>query len=204
MILASHNSWTFLPVKHWYQKPIAFTAKCQSVGIQTQYTEYGIRCFDLRVNFDKRGILQVVHNNIVYKYTLVDLYADLAWLNTKFTDILIRVLLDVRTKKALTEEQRLDFQSFCHHIEGTYPNIQFFSGRNLYDWNIEYQFHKVGTEGSVYFEEPTIADLYASVAPPKLIDDWLPCLYARLHNRKNLATPHCEDIVMIDFVNIGR
>lgn len=199
-ILASHNSWTYLPVKHWYQKPIAFTAKCQSVDIQTQYTEYGIRCFDLRVRFDKMGVLQVVHGHVVYDYTPKALYNDLLWLNDH-QDCLVRVLLDIRTKKSLTEEQKIDFQTFCAYIEKTYPNIQFFSGRNLYDWKIEYKFREMPS-GTTYFEEPSIADLYASVAPPKLIDDWLPCLYARLHNRKNLATPHCEDIVMIDFVNI--
>ena len=63
MILGSHNSWSYLPVKQWYFTPFAFTARCQSIDIRTQYEKYGVRCFDLRVRFDK-------NTGIVYSIVL--------------------------------------------------------------------------------------------------------------------------------------
>lgn len=30
MILGSHNSWSYLPVRKWWMRPIAFMARCQS------------------------------------------------------------------------------------------------------------------------------------------------------------------------------
>ena len=53
MILGSHNSWSYLPPKHWWMWPIHFMAKCQRVDIREQYEKYGVRCFDLRVRWKK-------------------------------------------------------------------------------------------------------------------------------------------------------
>ena len=41
MIIGSHNSWSYLPPKHWWMRPFAFMARCQSCDIQAQYEKYG-------------------------------------------------------------------------------------------------------------------------------------------------------------------
>jgi hypothetical protein len=38
---------------------------------------------------------------------------------------------------------------------------------------------------------------------PRIIDDWWPWLYAKIHNKKNRLRNYKEDILLIDFVNIG-
>ena len=53
MILGSHNSWSYLPPKHWWMWSFHFMAKCQRVDIREQYEKYGVRCFDLRVRWKK-------------------------------------------------------------------------------------------------------------------------------------------------------
>ena len=43
MILGSHNSWSYLPPKHWWMWPFHFMAKCQRVDIREQYEKYGVK-----------------------------------------------------------------------------------------------------------------------------------------------------------------
>ena len=78
MILGSHNSWSYLPPRRWWMRPIAFMAKCQRVDIRTQYERYGVRCFDLRVRFNKYGLGIVAHGIVEYCFTASKIYEDLA------------------------------------------------------------------------------------------------------------------------------
>ena len=189
MKLASHNSWSYLKPLKWWMKLLRFTARCQDVDIQTQYSKYGVRCFDLRIKFNK-GKIQVVHNHIVYDITLVELLDSLAWLNKK-KNVAVRILLDVRSKKQYTPEQCSLFNDFCKSIEEKYKNIKFWEGRNLYDWKVEYEFSYC----------PTVKGAYSSVCSPRLIDDWWPRLYAKINNKKVLQEDTDKDYLMIDFVN---
>lgn len=191
MILGSHNSWSFLPVKKWWMKPIAFTARCQRVDIQAQY-DLGVRCFDLRVRFDGNGLVSVAHGMIEYTYTAADIHMDLRWLN-KMGDCCIRVIHEVRSAKQYKSRDIHRFRSFCSAIEHDYRYIHFWCGRNLFCWGYDYHFSGA---------EPTCEERYASVSPPRLIDDWWPWLYARLHNRKILREGTDKEILLIDYVDI--
>lgn len=192
MILGAHNSWTFMKPKHLWMRLIAFTAKCQNENILSQYTNYNIRCFDLRVRFNKIGILKVVHGMVEYDYTYQQLVADLRFLSKQKDKVYVRILLDVRSARKYTMDQMLYFKSFCKQMEIGFPKIAFFGGTNLYDGRANYNF-KV---------EPSLDDKYASVALPKLLDDWWPWLYARRKNKENLAAGTDKDILLFDFVEI--
>lgn len=191
MILGSHNSWSYLPVRKWWMKPIAFTARCQSVDIKKQY-EMGVRCFDLRVRFNKYGLGVVVHGIVEYCYTASKIYEDLAWLNEK-GDCCVRVIHEVRSAKQYKSRDIHRFRSFCSVIEHDYRYIHFWCGRNLFCWGYDYRFSGA---------EPTCEERYASVCAPKLIDDWWPWLYARLHNRKILRDGTDKEILLIDYIDI--
>ena len=52
MILGSHNSWSYLTPRKWWMKLFRFVAQCQDYDIKTQYEQFGVRCFDLRLKFD--------------------------------------------------------------------------------------------------------------------------------------------------------
>lgn len=189
MILGSHNSWSYLPPRKSWMKPIAFTAKCQNVDIKTQYEKYNVRCFDLRVKFDKKGNPIIAHGIIEYT-TNENITSDLTWLNNK-RDVYVRVILEARNKKDYDIGKKY-FARFCGALEYYFYNIYFWCGRNLYNWKEDYDFHF----------KPTCEERYSSVCKPKLIDDWYPKLYAKKNNKDNIKQGTDKQILLIDFVNI--
>ena len=66
-ILGSHNTMSYLTPRNWFYKLIAFTARCQSKSIQEQYEKYGVRLFDLRFRFNKKGEIYFAHGTVEYK-----------------------------------------------------------------------------------------------------------------------------------------
>jgi hypothetical protein len=189
MIIGSHNSWSYLPPKKWWMKLIAFTARCQSDNIVEQYTYDGVRCFDLRVRFkDDKPI--VAHGIIEYDISEKDLFESLEYLNLK-GDVFVRILHEVRTKKQYTEEAVENFVDFIIKLQTRFTNIRFWCGKNLYNWETDYEFPcKLSCE-----------EKYASVCPPKLIDNWYPRWFAKENNKEILSQEHNVDFLMIDFVN---
>lgn len=189
MILGSHNSWSYLPVKRWWMKPIAFMARCQSVDIQEQY-ELGVKCFDLRVRFDKDKLI-LVHGIIEYDYDITELFSNLRWLDNQGL-CYIRILHDVRNKRQFKNSDSVEFCRVCSMLEKSYTHIRFWCGRNLYDWNKNYDF-------GIY---PTCEEKYGSVSGRKWLYAWWPWLYARLHNKTIRVKETDKKILLIDYVNI--
>lgn len=189
MKLGSHNSWSYLTPKKWWKRPFAFLARCQDDDIQAQYLLHGVRCFDLHLKF--KGIDPiVVHNKMEYKITEQELLEQIKWLDNK-GDVAIRVLLDVRTKKAYTPEQVEQFINYCALLEKYLINIKFWCGRNLYNYNVNYEF--------AY--KPTCEEVYSSVCTPMFIDDWYPRHFAKYHNHDIITAGTSKDYLLIDFVN---
>lgn len=191
MMLGSHNSWSFLPVRKWWMKPLAFMARCQSVDIRKQY-ELGVRCFDLRLRLCDDGMVRVVHGPIVYNALVGHIRDDIKWLDGKGDPCYIRIIHDVRSESQRTKKSIEAFRYICNRLDDEYLNIIFWCGRNLYNWETDYDF-------GVY---PTCDEKYASVCSPKIIDDWWPWFFARFHNRKILAEGTDKDVLLMDFVNI--
>lgn len=189
-ILGSHNSWSYLKPKHWWMRLIAFAARCQCKTIQEQY-DLGVRCFDLRVRFDKYEITCVAHGVVEYKIDLSELTSQLKWLDEK-KDCYVRIIHEVRQKSQYTTSAINSFTTFCRYMSNKYTNIKWWCGRNLYNWNVDYDFGK----------EPTCEENYSSVSKPRLLDDWLPWLYARLHNSTIIEHGTIKEILLIDYVNI--
>lgn len=184
MILGSHNSWSFRTPTQWWLKPLRFTAQCQDLSLEEQYN-FGVRCFDLRIRFDKKNNPIIAHGIIEYG-KLSD--NDLKYLNNK-KDVCIRLIHEVRTKKQYTEKSKNLFINLCKDLLTKYSNIKFWCGRNLYNWEIDYKFDY----------NPTCKEIYSSVCSPKLVDDWYPRLFAKVNN-KNII-PCEEDILLVDFIN---
>lgn len=193
MQIASHNSWTFAPVKQWYLRPLAFMARCQRINIKEQL-EQGVRSFDLRVRYNKDMFI-MAHGIFKYNYTLPQLHDDLQTISnhsrTTQENISIRVIHEVRNKSQYTEDSRFYFSEFCFNLEYGYPSITFYGGNNLYNGEKDYQFK----------DDFSIEGKYSSVCPPK-IDDLYPYLYARLNNHSNIQKGTTKDLLMIDFVDI--
>lgn len=190
MILGSHNSWSYLPPRHWWMRPFAFMARCQSKTIQEQY-ELGVRCFDLRVRTDRYAYPHVYHGSMEYKIFPTQLKRDLKFLHDK-GDCFVRVIHEARTRSQYQPNYIRGFREFCAWAQATFPDIDFWCGRNLYNYKVDYDFSPV---------IPTCDENYSSVISPAL-DDWWPWLYARLNNKMILAKGTDKEILLIDFVNI--
>ena len=188
MVLGSHNSWSYVRAKKWWMRLLAFTAKCQNTDIKEQYEKHNVRCFDLRVRF-RNGKVTIAHGLIEYDYTLEDLHSDFVYLNHK-GDVFVRVLHEERDESG--EAYKEQFLEFCSRLEKKYENIKFWCGRNLYNWNVDYEFG----------HEPSCDEKYASVCKPRIIDDWIPWIYAKFNNKKIKSKGTDKDILLIDFVDL--
>ena len=189
MILGSHNSWSYLPARKWWMTPFKFIAKCQDLTIKEQYY-FGVRCFDLRIRFSREGDIILAHGFMEYKYDLGQILYDLNSMNNK-RDCFVRIIHEARNKSQYTPESISYFVDFCIKIQELYPNIKFWCGRNLYNWECDYKFK----------EEPSCEEKYSSVCKPRLIDDWYPRLFAYMNNKKIIKEGTDKDILLIDFVN---
>jgi hypothetical protein len=76
------------------------------------------------------------------------------------------------------------------YLKLTFPNLKFICGRELPSWD------KIAD-----VPELELIEKYSSVCPPKIIDDWWPWLYAKLHNKKN-KEKYSDKNLLIDYVNI--
>lgn len=187
MILGSHNSWSYLSVRKWWMKPIAWIARCQSVDIRKQY-KIGVRCFDLRIRYNEDGLV-LAHGIVEYDYSIGELFQDLEWLNEK-GDVQIRILHEVRKRFGWNGQHIQRFASDCIRFEDYCNNIKWWCGRNLYNWEIDYRFDY----------DPSCDEKYGSVSKVKLLYGWWPWLYAMVHNKKIYAQGTDKEILLIDYV----
>lgn len=192
-MIGSHNSWSYLKPTKWWMRLFAFTTKCQTYDIKTQYNDYGVRMFDLRIRFNEDGSPIICHGLTEYEYDITDLYSDLNWLDSQ-EDVTIRYLLELRGNYCNTEEwQREQFIKFYENAKFLYRKLNWAEGRDLPDFD------------RLIFDIPevNIVEKYSSVCLPKIIDDWWPWLYAKLHNKKNKEKYENESCyLLIDYVNI--
>ena len=139
--------------------------------------------------------MEVSHGWMVYNVGGADVERDLEWLN-QTGDCFVRVAHEVRTDRQRTQQSVKLFQRWCREAVERWPCIEFWFGRNLATWEKDYDFG----------DDPTCWEMYSSVCKPKWIDDWWPWLFARLNNKKILATidslEPSADILLIDYVDI--
>ena len=133
-ILGSHNSLSYLPIKHWWQRFTAPWARCQKLSLREQY-DAGVRLFDIRVRFDKECKPMFCHNNVIFDYSFYDFYEDIKSLPG---NVYIRLILDVRKKPADAERQKMAFLMFSKCIkEGLKFNykVSITEMRVFWEWN---------------------------------------------------------------------
>lgn len=188
MILGSHNTMTYLPVKQWYFKPLFWTARCQSKNIEGQFFS-GARLFDIRVRFDKNGDLTFAHGPIEFKGNVNEALEELNTL-AEGHKVYVRTILESNTRMKDQDLQEEHFRYFCDNIQEEYTNLTFFGGNRKYDWKVVYDFN---------VQEPTLDDKYSSTTGTKIDDLW-PWFYAKTHNKKLLKNGTDKDVLFIDFI----
>lgn len=203
MILASHNSWSYANPKYWYMYPFRFMSKCQNKDVIDQWV-HGVRMFDLRINFDDYGCMQVRHGIMTFDISYNYLMNDLSFLNNKAKDesIYLRVILEQNRPDRLNQNFReWNFRRFCEALAEHFTNIKFIEGVRKFDWKEIYHFNT---------PKPQILDKYNSATSItnkvnkkwySKLDDWWPWLYATLYNHDNYGKNiDFEGYLMMDFI----
>lgn len=199
MKIASHNTFTYLPVKKWWMKPLAFSARCQRVSVMSQY-EAGARMFDIRLRYDEYGIAVLCHGLIEYEHSRTFIEDVLRKLNQK-GDCYVRMVLETSKK---SEVQEIYFLQDCRRFSEYFRNIKFFGGNNRTDWLCDNPIYSFDTP------MPEIDNRYASATTRfdndstilRYIDDLYPLDYAKRYNRKLIKQGTALEWLMLDFVDI--
>lgn len=184
MIIGSHNTMTYQKPLKWYYKPFMWMARCQNKDIGTQYRDYNVRVFDIRVYFeDNRWYTK--HGFVVFPCNVYNLFSII----NDAKDCWVQLVLEI-TKEDIKEENK--FVQLCAEVEKLYPNIRFIGGVRKYDWKCLYDFkNKLSINGK----------FSSSPKNPKFIGIF-PKLYSILFNKKFYKEPIEEDCLMLDFINI--
>lgn len=193
-MIGTHNSLTYLPVKHWWMKPFNFIAKCQNKDILQQLAN-GVQIFDFRFRVSSKNPLEFIfaHGSMVYRLSISEFFGILDALNCNIGPIYVRIMYESAflDKYRDTTEQENSFHILCRIIQNMYKNITFFGGRRKYDWKLLYDFKT---------EEPEFRDAYSSVECKWL--SWFPWLYAKYINKKINLDEYCnsDKSILIDFI----
>lgn len=200
MKLASHNSLSGTGLKNWWLYPFYLFGLCQIKSVKQQF-ESGVRLFDIRINSRLDHILESAHGSLRFKG---DIEKALKYLESTGEEIWVRIILEQNYEKSEQLKRNQIFQEHCEYLEGKYPTLNFFCGKRKYDFAEIYRFKTAAYE-------PRVLELYSSVTSLfpwkskfwRILDDWIPMLYAFLMNRKNKKEYLGKDTynyLMIDFV----
>lgn len=193
MILASHNSFSYLKPLRWWLRPFHFVARCQSENILSQH-DCGARIFDLRVAFDKKHRPRLAHGLMTFKGSVYDNLAGLDALSAKQS---AGQPIQVRVLKERSGDSDGDFTRFCRDIESRYRHLRFGGGRDKKSWRRVYDF---GADISVYDAYSSWNHDGSKPGTGTILDDWCPALYARRNNARHLSEYSGEAPLMLDFI----
>lgn len=171
--------------------PVNFIAKCQSLTIKEQY-EKGARLFDLRINFDKYDQPEFRHGLVSYKGSVTEILNYLNSLEDK--GIYIRFIFENNLLEDPEESRFREnlFISFCADAQEKYKNLKFYGGNRKTDWKVLYKFPR---------KDLKITQIVGSMANCKLAGI-CPYIYAKNHNKENLANIKANEWVLMDFIEI--
>lgn len=186
MILASHNSLTYLKPKNPLAYLFRWMYRCQKKTIQEQYVA-GVRFFDFRLSYDRNGNLEFRHGLVPFKTPKNMLDSILKYLNAT-NDVTIRVVLE-RSKWGADD---ILFELDCKRMEYLYTNIRFTCGENVKTKEVVYEFKR-------HSDKP-VYEKYSSVLGSKLNGAW-PWRFAKKHNKEFIEEYKDKDCyLMMDFI----
>lgn len=190
-MIGSHNTMSYLPAVHWWQRWMKRWYCCQSKTIQEQYVS-GVRYFDIRLR--KVGNeWHFVHNNIDFGPEDTEVYE---WMNSQKDSCIVRFMLDVRKKPKNEKEYINKFLDHVHIIMDLYLHINVDSIIVYWNWK-EYAV-------SGYVDE--VHEIHASVCNTKL--DYLlygtkacrPLMTRELMKTISIADDNPDSVILMDFI----
>lgn len=130
MILATHNSLTYLKPQ-WWLRPFAWIGRCQSKTIGEQL-ELGVRYFDIRIKC-KKGLPKSGHGLFTYDINVIHILREINTVN----NCIVRITLEQKHASKLSKEL---FYAYCTMMEESFKNITFTGGFQKGTWIQLYSF----------------------------------------------------------------
>lgn len=130
----SLNSTNYLKPYGFFNKIKLFFKNHHTADIQVQYNIYGIRVFDLHIDFTYTGRAFYRYDGVTYE--TFSIYDVLNFLEKK-GDTIVCITLEDKFK---SHKKEVRFKEYCKVIEKLYPNIKFFGGNRAHDMKSLYKF----------------------------------------------------------------
>lgn len=183
MIIGTHNSMTYLEPKKWWFKFCTAFWRCHKKTIQEQWAA-GVRCFDLRVTFEKDGTPVFAHGIVKLKGNVYSITSELLVMAGEHnSEVYIRLVCEDKSADELIAER---FKEFCGLLSIWHCTP--FEGRRKGDWKLLYDFQY----------KPKLNQFVGSMAPDaRWYEKFMPKKYAKRMNEHNQPQ---EDISLYDFI----
>lgn len=190
-MLGSHNTLSYLPTVGLKSKLLKPWAECQEIDFMRQYYR-GVRCFDVRIRFDK-GKPMIVHNGVTYKGGEKVLNELFHFMNTQ-QDCYLRLGLDIRKKPKDADEQTKLFEDYIQYIQRDYPYITLADAIIFWSWE-----HVIKPTVQVTEKHASVDSTWELIKTPKN--------YAKKYNKEireqyaNVLKDKVLQVLLIDFIN---
>lgn len=188
-IVASHNSWSYMPERKKWMRLVRPIARCQDKTIAQQYYD-NVRYFDLRLRWDeKEEDFVLAHGIVTY---IGRYYYDLLWLDEQAyknaEKICIRVLLEDSGKANRMIDDK--FHKKCRDLQKRFSFLTFTGGSPVRKrWGkVIYDFKS---------DAPDVKEYHVSVSGKWW--QFIPYLWAKRNNHKALENARSY-LTMLDFV----
>ncbi len=195
-MLGSHNSLTYLPCRKWWMYLINWAAKCQSKNLYEQYHS-GVRYFDIRVRFDKKGKPVIAHGLVEYKGVAENYICILNEIAKHYKDkVYVRFVLEFNREPKDRISQEAFLSKFVQNLMKEYSYL-------IYDYIMYKWDEKVIVRYSIKIIY--LFHRYSSTLGWKRFL-WIPYWYAKLHNKNLMRTWDIElkdkdnRVLILDFV----
>lgn len=155
-IIGAHNALTGETPVNWISECFPDFCKCQTKNLK-ELAQAGVTCYDIRLWFDKNGVIHYGHGLGEYSYpcfSFESLLFRIEYYHNKYNEgqpLYIRMILERSKNNGETL-----FKTLCTQSEKTYPNIIFFEGRSKKSWEKLYTFRREE-------ELPEVHEYHASV-----------------------------------------
>lgn len=174
---------------------INWAAKCQSKTLSEQYHS-GVRYFDIRVRFDKKGRPVIAHGLVEYKGIAENYVSILNEIARHYKDkVYLRFVLEFNRQPEDWNRQEVLLSEFVQNLMKEYPYL-------IYDYIMrkwdEQDIRRYNTD-TIY-----LTHKYSSCIGWKRFL-WIPWIYAKLYNKKNMKeneilTNSENAALMLDFI----
>lgn len=180
IIIGSHNTMSYLPVRHWWMRPLRVFARCQRKSLLEQL-DSGVQAVDIRVYPDSKGNWQYAHGAVSFAGP------DIPKLMECMPDgTIVRIILE-RSNEVADKA----FCFFCISLERLYPHLTFVGGYSKRPWRKLYTF-RAELSGDAVIHQP----VSSMATDARWYERILPILY---HRRRGHTAPQ-EGINLYDFI----